>query len=463
MQSKSYKRRKSRKCIAGILITALLISQGTVVKAAPSARKEASHSVVLNTEKQNEKLKKTVSIKLKTLKPTKLTLNTRSVKVKYGDKYQLIVKVNPRTMRCPVIFSSDNKKVATIDKHGVIRGKKAGTATIIVRTKYKNKKGKYLYQKCKVKVSHNYKLIKSVKPTCEKDGYKKYKCGCCNKTSTTKYKKLGHKWKTLEETKPTCENTGQKKEECVNCHKVRTTYLKATGHDYATIIEQKKPTCQEKGYTVYECKNCDKVKKVEVPVADHKYSITIEKKEATEEEDGYLITQCQYCGKTKRQTLTVDRTYTIDLGDGKTTTVVGHYEREMEEEMFNAVNEYRRENNIPELGKGSDKLKTAADIRGYEISYYFDHNRPNGERALISFKHTSRCCGENIARGQKYVEKAMIDFKNSSKHNALMLLDYPDVLSVSVFAKYEGTVNGKKQYSLHYVQFYGIKLAASQQ
>ena len=386
--------------------------------------KKPGKTKIVVTATRNKRLKKIVTIEVKNLKPTKLTLNTRSVKVKYGDKYQLIVKVNPRTMRCPVIFSSDNKKVATIDKHGVIRGKKAGTATIIARTKYKNKKGKYLYQKCKVKVSHNYKLIKLVKPTCEKDGYKKYKCGCCNKTSTTKYKKLGHKWKTLEETKP---------------------------------------TCQEKGYTVYECKNCDKVKKVEVPVVDHKYSITVEKKEATEEEDGYLITQCQYCGKTKRQTLTVDRTYTIDLGEGKTTTVVGHYEREMEEEMFNAVNQYRRENNIPELKKGSDKLKTAADIRGYEISYYFEHYRPNGERALVSFSHMSRCCGENIARGQISVKKAMIDFKNSSRHNALMLLNYPDVLSVSVFAKYEGTVNGKKQYSLHYVQFYGIKLAASQQ
>ena len=386
--------------------------------------KKPGKTKIVVTATRNKRLKKIVTIEVKNLKPTKLTLNTRSVKVKYGDKHQLIVKVNPRTMRCPVIFSSDNKKVATIDKQGVIRGKKAGTATIIARTKYKNKKGKYLYQKCKVKVSHNYKLIKLVKPTCEKDGYKKYKCGCCNKTSTTKYKKLGHKWKTLEETKP---------------------------------------TCQEKGYTVYECKNCDKVKKVEVPVVDHKYSITVEKKEATEEEDGYLITQCQYCGKTKRQTLTVDRTYTIDLGGGKTTTVVGHYEREMEEEMFNAVNQYRKENGKRELEIGSDKLKAAADIRGYEISYYFDHNRPNGERALISFKHTTRCAGENIARGQVSVEKAMRDFKNSTKHNFLMLSENPQVLSISIFAKYEGTVNGKRQYSLHYVQFYGWRLAASQQ
>ena len=152
--------------------------------------KKPGKTKIVVTATRNKRLKKIVTIEVKNLKPTKLTLNTRSVKVKYDDKYQLIVKVNPRTMRCPVIFSSDNKKVATIDKQGVIRGKKAGTATIIARTKYKNKKGKYLYQKCKVKVSHNYKLIKSVNPTCEKDGYKKYKCGCCHKTYITTYKKV---------------------------------------------------------------------------------------------------------------------------------------------------------------------------------------------------------------------------------------------------------------------------------
>lgn len=113
--------------------------------------KKPGKTKIVVTATRNKRLKKIVTIEVKNLKPTKLTLNTRSVKVKYGDKYQLIVKVNPRTMRCPVIFSSDNKKVATIDKHGVIRGKKAGTATIIVRTKYKNKKGKYLARKMQSK------------------------------------------------------------------------------------------------------------------------------------------------------------------------------------------------------------------------------------------------------------------------------------------------------------------------
>lgn len=381
--------------------------------------KKLGKTKIVVTAMQNKKLRKYVTIEVKKLKPTKLTLNAKNVKIKYGDKYQLVAKVRPQNMYCPVVFSSNNKKVATIDKNSVIRGKKAGTATITARTKYKNKKGKYLYKKCIVKVSHNYKLIKSVNPTCEKAGYKKYKCDCCNKISTTKLKATGHKWITLEETKPTCENSGQKKEECSNCHKVKTTKLKATGHDYSIIIE---------------------------------------KKEATDDEDGYFIAKCKVCGKTSRQTLTKDRTYTIDLGNGKTTTVVGHYEREMEEEMFNAVNQYRREKGLPELGQGFYKLKNAADIRGYEISYNYDHIRPNGERALLSFDHETNCCAESIARGQQTVEKAMNDFKNSNIHNAIMLAESPEFLSVSIFAEYTGdTVNGKKQYKLHYVQFYGWK------
>lgn len=179
------------------------------------------------------------------------------------------------------------------------------------------------------------------------------------------------------------------------------------------------------------------------------------------DEDGYLITKCKVCGKTNRQTLTKDRTYTIDLGNGKTTTVVGHYEREMEEEMFNAVNQYRRDNNISELGPGYYKLKNAADIRAYEIAYYFEHIRPNGERALVSFS-MYHCCCENIAKGQQTVEKAMNDFKNSKRHNAGMLCSDFEYLSVSIFAEYQYTVNGKKQYKLHYVQFYGLKPYSSQ-
>lgn len=125
--------------------------------------------------------------------------------------------------------------------------------------------------------------------------------------------------------------------------------------------------------------------------------------------------------------------------------------------MFNAVNQYRREKDRTELKQGYYKLKNAADIRAYEIAYYFEHIRPNGERALLSFNHETNCCGENIARGQQTVEKAMNDFKNSNIHNAGMLLYSNETLSVSIFAEYQYTVNGKKQYKLHYVQFYGWK------
>lgn len=144
--------------------------------------KKLGKTKIVVTAMQNKKLKKYVTIEVKNLKPTKLTLNAKNVKIKYGDKYQLIAKVRPQNMYCPVVFSSNNKKVATIDKNGVIRGKKAGTATITARTKYKNKKGKYLYKKCTVKVSHNYKLVKSVNPTCEKLAIKNI-----NATAVTKH------------------------------------------------------------------------------------------------------------------------------------------------------------------------------------------------------------------------------------------------------------------------------------
>ena len=456
--------------------------------------KKLGKTKIVVKSKINKKLKKVIIIHVKKLKPTKLTLNTTNIKIKYGEKYQLKTQVHPLTMYCSKTFYSLNKKIATIDKYGVIKGKKAGKTTIIVRTNKKNKKGKYLYKTCKVKVSHNYKLIKTVKATCSKDGYKEYKCNCCKKTykkilkkvghnyklietknvtcvtdGYEKYecirchkistkitkKKLGHQWQTIEELNQTCETNGYKKEKCINCNEIKNTELKATGHNYSILLEHKDSTCKEKGYDIYKCKDCEKTKKIELPLIDHNYSITVERKEATDNEDGYIIKKCSCCDEIKKEILTKDKTYTIDLGNGETTTVVGHYEREMEEEMFNAVNQYRRENNKKELESGYYKLKNAADIRSYEISYYFDHYRPNGERALVSFKHTTNCCGENIARNQKTVEKAMNDFKNSYKHNALMLFTDPDTLSVSVFAKYEGTVNGKKQYSLHYVQFYG--------
>lgn len=403
------------KLFASILAATLILSQGIPAQAAEAALPK--NPIV--TSKQNTKPKKEVPIEAKNLKPTKLKVNKSTIKIKYGEKQKLTVKVYPATMHCPVKFSVANKKIATVDKKGVVKGKKAGTTTITVQTTKKNKKGKYLYQKCKVKVSHNYKLVKEKKPTCLKGGYKVYECKCCGNGKIISFPTSEkHKYHTIEEVKATCTENGYRKEKCSVCKKTRTKELSFTGHDFSEIVEEKDPT---------------------------------------DEESGYIIRKCKRCEETRTEKLYADKTYTVDLGDGKTTTVVGHYEREMEEEMFNAVNEYRKENGKKELEKGFSKLKAAADIRGYEISYLFEHTRPNGERALKSFAHTTNCRGENIAKGSTTVESAMTLFKNSPTHNAGMLMGDTDTLSVSVFAQYTGKNELGKQYVYHYVQFFGWK------
>ena len=65
--------------------------------------------------------------------------------------------------------------------------------------------------------THNYSFVKTVEPTCTKDGYSLYKCDKCE---------------------------AQEKRDVTN----------ATGHAYMTTV--KSPTCLNGGYTAYYCTNC---------------------------------------------------------------------------------------------------------------------------------------------------------------------------------------------------------------
>ena len=67
-------------------------------------------------------------------KTTKLTLTAASSWVNVGASVQLHVSATPETAQMPVRWRSSNTRVATVDANGVVRGLKAGTATITVRT-----------------------------------------------------------------------------------------------------------------------------------------------------------------------------------------------------------------------------------------------------------------------------------------------------------------------------------------
>ncbi|MBO6107883.1 MAG: Ig-like domain-containing protein [Eubacterium sp.] len=75
-------------------------------------------------------------------------LKQTSVSLKVGEKKKIKVKNAPKS--AIITFASDNKKVASVTKYGVIRAKNIGFAGITVRIKKKNKTIKKLY--CMVEV-----------------------------------------------------------------------------------------------------------------------------------------------------------------------------------------------------------------------------------------------------------------------------------------------------------------------
>ncbi len=256
---------------------------------------------------------------------------------------------------------------------------------------------------------HEYQLQKENQATCTEDGYKYYKCRQCGAEKS--------------------EKTASK-----------------LNHDFSVLIEHKDGTCTTKSYDLYKCTRCDQTQKMEGDYGEHSYV-------ETSGNDAETTYTCSVCGATKVESN--DREYTIDLGNGQTTTVTGHFERSMEAELFDMLNEYRAENGVEALEEGSEALKNAADIRGYEIAYSFSHTRPNGERALTSFNATTNCCAENIAKYQTSAEQVMESWKNSAGHNSNMISKYPQKVSISVFARYERTRNdGSNVYSYHFVQLF---------
>lgn len=149
-----------------------------------------------------------------------------------------------------------------------------------------------------------------------------------------------------------------------------------------------------------------------------------------------------------------DKEFQISLGNGKYTTVTGHFDYGYANSIIELVNEYRE---IYDLGKltSDPDLTDASTIRASEIAYYFEHIRPNSLEWYTAVQDDNFCyIGENIAKGFQTPEAAMNGWKNSPSHNENMLHDYYDSIGVSVFAL---KLPGKNQYVYYYTQEFGEK------
>lgn len=149
-----------------------------------------------------------------------------------------------------------------------------------------------------------------------------------------------------------------------------------------------------------------------------------------------------------------DKVYTIDLGNGVTTTVEGHFDTAYAAQVVTLLNQYRQANGLGTL-KTCDVMTTAANVRGPEITYSFSHTRPSGESCFTVLSDSSYFgMGENIAMGYTTPEAVMEGWKNSPGHNANMLRSYFTDVGISAFAEKKVGYDGRVSYVYHWVQLF---------
>lgn len=111
---------------------------------------------------------------------------------------------------------------------------------------------------------------------------------------------------------------------------------------------------------------------------------------------------------------------------------------EFREEVFNLVNEERKNEGLPEC-ISNDTAMEFAQIRAEEISESFSHVRPNGS----AMRYSHYTFAENIAKGQSTPEDVVAAWMASSGHKKTILTDYSDYgncLGVGVYEE-DGTIH----------------------
>ena len=230
-------------------------------------------------------------------------------------------------------------------------------------------------------------------PSCQSPGWVSYKCSTpgCSYREGHPLTQLEHdmeEWTTIKEA--TCTEPGLQTRNCKSCRaEIQTESTPTKPHAYEENVVA--PTCFMEGYTEKVCADCGRWDKTDwVPATGvHDEGVWTVVDEPTVGFDGRKELLCS-CGlaldSESIPMLTedgVDRIYNIDLGNGESTFVAGHFDEAAANEAFELVNAYREENGYLPL-ENMAQLQDYTEQRAVDSSYVWDHVRPDGVGVIYS-------------------------------------------------------------------------------
>lgn len=150
-------------------------------------------------------------------------------------------------------------------------------------------------------IAHSYIVEESrIEPDCKdgKDGSIVWKCKWCTQTRTETIP-AAHEWKVIKTVSPTCAQEGYTVRKCVKCStEEKINKVPATGKHTLTVKVDKQATCGVAGSQHKECTVCGHKEAATVVPATGKHSFGAykETKEATALSEGTQTRSCTVCG-----------------------------------------------------------------------------------------------------------------------------------------------------------------------
>lgn len=272
-----------------------------------------------------------------------IKLNKTLITGSKGTKVTLKAKVTPTKADNRIVkWQSSNKKIATVNKKGVVTVKGKGCAVI----KCTSGDGSGVYSKCVVNNSSKAKSVKLNKKSAKVSAGKTLKLrvtvkGNCKevlwKSSNNKVatvtdngivkgiengkavisaqtmdgsKKLakctvtvtGHNFgEWTVSVAPTCQDEGVETRVCKSCKKIQERTLDTVDHNWQkfyTVDEE--PTCTDIGVAYIYCDDCDETcDTYYIPATEHCFGASEIIDYADCETDGLVVRMCKYCDETE--------------------------------------------------------------------------------------------------------------------------------------------------------------------